>query len=90
MRNKPYVAVAAVPAVLLLCWAISLWWRENGIGALIAGGIAAALFVAAYRIAQADSFSPGKKANWSSMRSGDVADWLDAREGKEDRPAQKR
>jgi hypothetical protein len=90
MRNKPYVAVAAVPAVLLFIWAVSLWWRENGIGALIAGGIAAALFVAAYRIAKADSFAPGKSANWSSMRSAGVADWIDAREAKGDQGASKR
>ena len=90
MRNKPYVAAAAVPAALLLWWAVSLWWNENGVMALIVGALAAALFVAAYRIAQAESFAPGKKANWSSYRSADVADWLDARDAKDDRPATKR
>lgn len=89
MRNKPYVAVAAIPAVLLLWWAISLWWRDNAIGALIAGGIAAALLVAAYRIAHADSFSPTKRGNWDSSRSAGVNNWLDAQSAKDDRPSAK-
>lgn len=89
MRNKPYVAVAAVPGALLLCWAVSLWWRDNAIGAIIAGAVAAALFVAAYRIAQANSFSPDKRAKWDSSRSTGVNNWLDAQSAKDDRPATK-
>ena len=89
MRNKPYVAAAAVPAVLLLWWAITLWWNENGIMCLIVGAVSAALFVAAYRISQASSFAPTKTANWSSARSSDVNNWLDAQAAKDDRPAAK-
>lgn len=89
MRNKPYVAAAGIPALLLLCWAISLWWNENGIMSLIVGAVAAALFVAAYRIAQAGSFSPGAKANWDSTRSADVNNWLDAQSAKDERPTTK-
>jgi hypothetical protein len=89
MRNKPYVAVAAVPAALLLWWAVSLWWRDNAIGAVIAGAIAVAMFVAAYRIAQADSFSPTKRSNWNSSRSAEVNRWATAHDEKDDRPAAK-
>ncbi len=89
MRNKPYVAVAAVPAALLLWWAITLWWKENGVMSLVVGAVAAALFVAAYRISQASSFAPAKKGNWDSARSSDVNSWLDAQSAKDDRPATK-
>ena len=89
MRNKPYVAAAAVPAVLLLIWAVTLWWNENGIMTLIVGGCAAALFLAAYRIAQAASFAPGGAAKWDSTRSAGVNNWLDAQSAKDERPASK-
>ena len=89
MRNKPYVATAAVPAALLLWWAITLWWNENGIMSLIVGAVSAALFVAAYRISQANSFAPTKTGNWNAARSSDVNNWLDAQSAKDDRPATK-
>lgn len=84
MRNKPYVAAAGIPALLLLWWAVSLWWNENGIMSLIVGAFAAAMFVATYRIAQAGSFSPGEKSKWDSTRSSGVNTWLDAQSGKDD------
>jgi predicted negative regulator of RcsB-dependent stress response len=87
MRNKPYVAAAGVPAVLLLLWAFSLWWNENGIMSLIVGGLAAALFVAAYRISQAASFAPQKKSNWNASRSEGVTRWLDSQAEDDERPA---
>ena len=89
MRNKPYVAAAGIPALLLLWWAISLWWNENGVMSLIVGAVAAALFVAAWRIAQAAPFSPTKGSNWNSSRSTGVNDWLDAQSDKDERPAAK-
>jgi hypothetical protein len=89
MRNKPYVAAIAVPAVLLLWWAVSLWWNENGIMALIVGACAGALFLGAYRVAQAASFAPTKQSNWNSSRSAGVDNWLDAQAAKDDRPATK-
>lgn len=85
MRNKPYVAAAAIPAALLLCWAINLWWNENGIMCLIVGAVSAALFLAAYRISQANSFAPTKTGNWNASSSAGVSNWLDAQSAKEDR-----
>lgn len=89
MRNKPYVAAAGVPALLLLLWAISLWWNENGVMALVVGAVAAALFLAAYRISQAGSFSPQAGSKWNSTRSTGVNNWLDAQAAKDDRPPSK-
>jgi len=89
MRNKPYVAAIAVPAVLLLWWAISLWWNDNAVMALIPGGLAAALFFGAYRVSQAASFAPSKKSNWNSSRSAGVNNWLDAQADKDERSATK-
>ena len=89
MRNKPYVAAAAVPAALLLWWAITLWWNENGIMCLIVGAVSAALFLAAYRISQANSFAPTKSGNWDSSRSAGVNNWLDSQSAKDDRGATK-
>ena len=89
MRNKPYVAAAGVPALLLLWWAIALWRNANGVMALIVGAVAAALFVAAYRIAQAASFSPQAGAKWDSNRSSGVNNWLDAQAAKDDHPTTK-
>lgn len=90
MRNKPYVAAAGIPALLLLWWAISLWWNENGVMSIVVGALAAALFLAAYRISQAAPFSPGGKSKWDSTRSAGVNNWLDAQAAKGDRPAAKR
>jgi hypothetical protein len=87
MRNKPYVAALAVPAVLLLFWAISLWWRDYNMLSLLPGGLAAALFVGAYRISQAASFAPEKKSNWSDARSDTVSRWLSAQGDDEEHPA---
>ena len=89
MRNKPYVAAAAVPALLLLLWAVNLWWNENGIMTIIVGACAAALFLAAYRISQAASFAPGAASKWDSTRSAGVNNWLDAQSAKDDRPTTK-
>ncbi len=89
MRNKPYVAAAAVPGALLLWWAVTLWWNENGIMSLVVGTVAAAFFIAAYRISKANSFSPTKAGNWNSARSADVNTWLDAQSEKDDRPVAK-
>lgn len=89
MRNKPYVAALAVPALLLLIWAFSLWWNENGVMSLIVGGVAAALGFGAYRVAQASSFAPTGKTNWSGARSAGVNTWLDAQDAKDGRPAAK-
>ena len=90
MRNKPYVAAAGIPGLLLLCWAFSFWWNENGILALVVGALAAALLFAAYRIAQAASFAPGEKSKWDSTRSAGVNNWLDAQSAKDDPAAAKR
>ncbi len=89
MRNKPYVAAAAVPAVLLLWWALSLWWNDNAMMSVIVGAVAAAFGVAAYRISQASSFSPAKKSTWGTARSEGVSGWLDAQSEKDDRPSAK-
>ncbi len=89
MRNKPYVAAAGIPALLLLWWAISLWWNENGIMSIIVGAVAAALFLVAWRVSQAAPFSPDGKSKWNSTRSAGVNNWLDAQSGKDERPATK-
>ena len=86
MRNKPYVAALAVPAVLLLFWAISLWWRDYNVLSLLSGVLAAALFFAAYRVSQAASFAPEKKSNWSDARSEGVSRWLNAQTDDEEHP----
>ncbi|MGB7160052.1 MAG: hypothetical protein WBD40_18440 [Tepidisphaeraceae bacterium] len=87
MRNKPFVAALAVPGVLLLIWAISLWWNDNNVMSLIPGGLAAALFFAAYRVAHAASFSPDKKPAWDARRSESVQRWADAQSDDSDQPA---
>ena len=89
MRNKHYVAAAAVPAVLLLWWALSLWWKDSAVMALIVGAVAVALGVAAYRISKAASFAPVKQSKWDSSRSAGVNDWLDAQSSKGDPPSTK-
>ena len=90
MRNKPYVAAAAIPGLLLLCWAFSFWWNENGIMALVVGALAAALLFAAYRIAHASSFAPTGQSKWDSTRSAGVNNWLDAQSTKDDQGTAKR
>jgi hypothetical protein len=79
MRNKWFVLAIAVPALLLAWWAISLWWHDNGLMAIVPGGLAAALFVGAYRVSQSASFSPSAKSTWGSGRSAGVTRWLAGR-----------
>jgi hypothetical protein len=67
--------------VLLLFWAISLWWRDYNMLSLLPGGLAAALFWGAYKVAHAQSFAPTTKANWDSSRPEDVNRWLAGRGG---------
>jgi hypothetical protein len=86
MRNKPYVAALAVPAVLLLFWAISLWWRDYNVLSLLPGALAAGLFWWSYKVAHAQSFAPTKKSNWDSQRSEGVTQWLSARSDEDEHP----
>jgi len=86
MRNKPYVLALAVPAALLLIWAIYLWWNDYNVGSLIPGGLAAGLFVAARRVARAESFAPTKKSAWDSSRPEDVNRWLASRADEDESP----
>ena len=79
MRNKPYVAALAAPAVLLLFWAISLWWRDYNMLSLLPGGLAAALCWWAYKVAHAQSFAPTNQPTWDSNRPEEVNSWLAAR-----------
>ena len=85
MRNKPYVAALTVPAVLLLFWAISLWWRDYSILSRLPGALAAALFWWAYKVAHAQSFAPTNQPTWDSNRPEEVNRWLAAR-GDEEHP----
>jgi|KBSSwiStaDraftv2_1062776.scaffolds.fasta_scaffold3855231_1 hypothetical protein len=86
MRNKPYVAALAVPAVLLLFWAISLWWRDYNMLSLLPGGLAAALLWWAYKVAHSQSFAPTKQANWDSSRPEGVDRWLANRSDEKEQP----
>ena len=86
MRNKPYVAALTVPAVLLLFWAISLWWRDYNVMSLLPGGLAAALFVAASRVSKAASFAPTNQPTWDSSRPEEVNRWLANRGDEEEQP----
>ena len=76
MRNKWYVIGIAVPALLLAYWAISLALSDNMVMALIPGGLAGALLFGAYRVAQAPSFTPAAKEQWSEARTPGVMRWL--------------
>ena len=86
MRNKPYVAALVIPAVLLLFWALSLWWNENNVASLFPGAAAIALLFAARRVARAESFTPTKQARWDSSRPESVNRWLDSRADEDETP----
>jgi hypothetical protein len=79
MRNKWFVIAIAVPALLLAWWAITLWWNDYALFALVPGGLAVGLSVGAYRVSQAASFSPAGKSSWSDSRSAGVTRWLNGR-----------
>lgn len=86
MRNKPYVAALAVPAALLLFWAILLWWHDYNVLSLLPGALAAALIWGAYKVAHSESFAPTKQANWDSPRPENVNRWLASRSEEDETP----
>ena|SRR5687768_12830588 len=76
MQNKWYVIGLLVPAVLLAWWSVSLAMGDSGMMFLVPGALAAALGVAAYRVAKAASFSPASQARWDTGQTAGMSRWL--------------
>lgn len=77
MRNKWYVIGLLIPALLLVWAAISLLMGGNGMFWLVPAVLAVALGVAAFRVAQAASFTPSAPQRWDAdQQSAGMSKWL--------------
>jgi hypothetical protein len=80
MRNKWYVG-GIVAAALLLTWG-AVHAALGGRGLLLASvpaALAAALIVAAVKVAKADSFAPHRAERWDLDDKASVHNWLQER-----------
>lgn len=83
MQNKGYVAFILIVAVALLAWAVSIAMGENTVFAALPGGLAVVLGVVAYRVSQAEAFSPKGRTRWEATKPS-VQAWLDQKNEADD------
>ena len=76
MRNKWYVIGLLVPTLLLVWAAVHMARGQAGMLALLPAALAAALAIAAIRVARADSFQPEAPANWDTGQTVGMTKWL--------------
>ena len=76
MRNKWYVIGLLVPTLLLVWATIHIARGAGGLLALLPAALAAALAVAAIRVARSDSFAPAGPQRWNTGQTVGMTRWL--------------
>lgn len=81
MRNKGYVLGFAIAGLVLTVLAIKSWFGDGGLLFILPpAGLAVAMFIAAYKVSQAESFAPTNQRRWdSSGDSPNLKRWLKGR-----------
>ena len=83
MRNKWFVGGILVPAVFFTWVTIACLRGPSWVLGIVPAALAIGLFAAAYKVSQAQSFSPQGPQRWESGTSDAVKRWNDERDTKD-------